>query len=109
MIDLAAEVVQALRASEVQSAFAEAVVGPIVAEILKALEAREKTIHFNSTQLAQYLGITRRALSMRLRRGSKLATIAKTLDGKRVWRRDEVDGLLGRQSGDGLTSAGSAR
>ena len=93
MIDLSAELAEAMRTPEVRSALV-ALVAPIIADFLKALESREETCYLDSKQLAQRLGITRRALSQRLHRGSQLAAIAQWLDGKRVWRRQDVEALL---------------
>jgi hypothetical protein len=94
MIDLTSDFIQAMRTPEVQSALAEAVARPIVAQILSALESREAAGYLDSAQLAQRLGITTRALNARLRRGSDLAAIARSLDGKRVWLRQDLEALI---------------
>jgi hypothetical protein len=39
---------------------------------------------------------------MRLARGSELAAIAFVVDGRRCWRRSEVDALLRRRNGAGV-------
>ena len=69
------------------------------AEIVRKLDAltvRGEAELLDSTALAQLLGITGAALRMRLRRGSDLVGLAVELDGRRVWRREDVRALLRR-------------
>jgi hypothetical protein len=72
------------------------------AEILRRLDeqARRGEAEFlDGVALAKVLGITGAALRMRLRRGSGLAGIALVVDGRRVWRRADVEALLSRGRG----------
>jgi hypothetical protein len=54
----------------------------------------------DSVALAEYLGLSVKAVGMRLsrartgKRPSALAAIALQLDGRRVWRKADVDGLV---------------
>ena len=69
------------------------------AEILRRLDEQAKRgeVEFlDSAALAQMLGVTGAALRMRLRRGSDLAGIALMVDGRRVWRRSDVEALVAR-------------
>jgi len=63
-------------------------------KVLAALDARESSTYLSTVQLAEHMGLSTRALYMRLRRGSSLSAIALTVDGRKVWRRRDVDALL---------------
>jgi hypothetical protein len=72
-------------------------VRPIVAEeVRKALADAEGDRFLDAHDLAGLLGISPEALRKRLARGSELAAVAVTLDGRRVWRRGEVTAMLSR-------------
>ena len=59
--------------------------------------ARRAADHYLSrTQLAERLGISGKALQMRLARGSDLAAIAEKIDGREVFRQSAVEALLAR-------------
>jgi hypothetical protein len=69
-------------------------------EILRRLAEQSHSMeaeYLDSPALATALGITSAALRMRLRRGSDLASIALMLDGRRAWRRRDVDALVARR------------
>lgn len=74
---------------------------PLVEEIraLRAtIEARDVAQYINQTELGHWLGIKSSALSMRLKRGGELASLARTVDGRRVWSRADVEALLARSA-----------
>jgi hypothetical protein len=59
------------------------------------LARRDADRHMDSTELTRYIGLpSTKALNARLGRGSALKAIALNLDGKRVWRKSDVDRLL---------------
>jgi hypothetical protein len=62
--------------------------------VREELAAREQERFLDTAQLAKKFGISAKALSMRLRRGSKLNSIALRLDGRTVWRSTDLDELL---------------
>lgn len=95
-LDLAAEVVAALRSPDGRTALADALRPVIAAEVQAALAHRGEAEILDGPALARLLGVTPAALRMRLRRGSDLAAVARTVDGRRVWRRADVDLLLAR-------------
>jgi len=91
-LDLAAEIIAALESPKGRAAL-EAIAEPVAARVLAALHAPSAFIDTNA--LAAVLGgITARALRARLRRGSDFAAIALTVDGKKVWRRSDVEALI---------------
>jgi len=109
-VDLAGEVLAALRSPEGQAALAEAI-RPVVAEVVReALAEREADRLLDAPALARYLGCSPAALRMRLHRGSALAQLALTVDGRRVWRRSDVEAML-RRAGEGprLRAVGGGR
>lgn len=85
---------------EVQAALAElgvtgdALEARIEAALARVLERREQDRIMSQADLARYLGLRPGTLAMRIARGSALASIAVTLDGRRVWRKSDVDLLL---------------
>lgn len=99
MIDLGGELLAALRSTDGQTAVAEAVRAVVAAEVRAALAEQRECQLLDSRGLADYLGTTPAALRMRLRRGSDLAAIAVELDGKRAWRRADVEALIARGRG----------
>ncbi len=92
MIDLAAEVRAALAAEGLTGAqFDER----IERAVTRALERRDVNRWLGQAELARHLGLTPKALSARLSRGSSLAALAVVDDaGRRRWRRADVDGWL---------------
>jgi hypothetical protein len=67
----------------------------LVRAVVREELARASTERIMSrVQLAEYLGISAKALGMRLARGSALTAIRFALDGKEVWRKSDVDALL---------------
>ena len=77
-----------------QRDFAERFPSALDAALDAALARRERQVYVNRAQLAQRLGITAKALTMRLARGSKLAAIALRVDGRELWRVGDVDALI---------------
>lgn len=72
-----------------------------LAEEIRQLRAEisvQKTRYINQAELARMLGIKPSALSMRLSRGkSELAALSSTIDGKRVWRVDQIESIISGQ------------
>jgi len=68
----------------------------IEAAVARALERRSADRLLSRAQLAERLGITTKALQMRLARGSELASIARKVDGREVFSLADVDALLAR-------------
>jgi hypothetical protein len=78
-----------------------------VREVVRTeMAAREAERILDDGSLAKLLGISRRALQARLSRGSELANIATRLDGRRVWRKSDVEALVAR-GGAGKLGASS--
>lgn len=96
MIDLVAELRAALVASDVRQALADVFRGIVVAEVRAALEQHQREELLDTSGLAKLLGCTPRALRMRLARGSELVALALTVEGRRAWKRSDVDGWLAR-------------
>lgn len=96
MIDLGAELVAALRSPDGRAALADAVRTVVAVEVRAALNQSEEAHYLDSSALAKMLGISPAALRMRLRRGSAFSGIALTVDGKRVWRRGDIEALIAR-------------
>jgi len=92
--DLSAELVAALRSPAGRAALAEVVGDATGAAVRAALAEREADRLLDGPALARYLGLTPAALRMRLRRGSSLGRLALDLDGRKVWRRADVDAAI---------------
>lgn len=93
-LDLAGELLSALRSPEGRRALAEALRPVVAEEIRRALEDREADAVLDTNALAKLLGCSPRALRARIVRGSALGSIVFEIDGRRMWRRSEVMRLL---------------
>jgi hypothetical protein len=96
VIDLGAEIVAALTAPA-RAAMEEMIDAVVTRVVRRELERAQTDRYLRTSDLAAYLGIKESTLRTRLHRGSELAQIALTLDGRRCWRRTDVDSLLSRQ------------
>jgi len=67
-----------------------------ILRLLAELRRREEAEYLDVAALAKLLGITSPALRMRMKRGSTLLGIALRIDGKRVWRRTDVEMLIAK-------------
>jgi hypothetical protein len=94
MIDLGAELIAALRSEAGRTALVDAIAGPVAEVLERVLVDRDRDRLLDRRALAALIGITPAALRQRLRRGSDLAQLATILDGKQMWRRSDVEGLL---------------
>ena len=66
-------------------------------EIIRAeLDRRHAGALLSHAALAKRLGISAKALSARLARGSELAALALNVGGRRVWRAADLDAALAR-------------
>jgi predicted transcriptional regulator len=92
-----------MSAHAIDEAIAAAVaraVAPLVDEVRALrdeLRQRDATEYINQSALARLLGLTPAALSMRIKRGGELAQIARTIDGRRVWARRDLEAMLSRR------------
>lgn len=70
---------------------------PMVAEVVRADRERADVDRLlDVAALASLLGCTPAAMRARLRRGSEWKTIERVVDGRRVFSRRDVDGLIAR-------------
>ncbi len=90
MIDVAPDIRAAL--ADPPDELVERIADRVVAKMQAAQSAKL----LSQSELARHLGLTPKALSHRLARGSELLAIALILDGKRWWRSVDVDALLAR-------------
>lgn len=97
-LDLASELLAALRSPDGRSALAEAVEPVVERVVRRLLDENDQDQLLDTNALSRVLGISPRALRMRLTRGSQLAEIALSIDGRRVWRRRDVQALMARSS-----------
>jgi hypothetical protein len=78
-----------------------------IAELREELERRNSPSELlDLPTLAALLGCSTRALRARLRRGSELGSVALEIDGRKVWRRSDVDAFLARGRRPPLRSLG---
>jgi hypothetical protein len=94
MLDLAQELISALESPRGVAVLQRALREVVADEVRRALVERDADRFVSQADLARYLGITPKALSMRLARGSELMALAMTVDGRRAWRKSEVDAVL---------------
>jgi hypothetical protein len=99
----------------IEAAIAAAVRGELeplraeLAAIREQLERRDAPAELlDVPALARLCGCSPRALRQRLRRGSELASIALKVDGRRRWRRGDIDALLARARAPRLRVAGGS-
>jgi hypothetical protein len=65
--------------------------------VTRVLERREADRFIGQAELARRLGLSSKALSMRLARGSDLLAIARLCDGKRMWLLSEIQALTSKR------------
>lgn len=65
----------------------------IAEEVHRALEQRDEMELLDQPALARIMNCSNEALRMRLKRGSVLAQLAVNIDGRRMWRRRDIDAL----------------
>jgi len=94
VIDLAAEVLAALRSPEGRAALVDPL-RPVIAEAVRAvLDERERDALLGIADLAALLGCSPAAAKARVHRDSELAGLALRVGSRRKWRRSEVLTLL---------------
>ena len=68
-----------------------------VVELRTEIRRRDLTEWLSQADVARKLGLSAAAMSMRCKRGrSQLAQLASTVDGKRVFRRADIEAMLAK-------------